>query len=61
MDIMIGDGRSQNCWGVFNFNVGINFNFNFNVNLVVWFVFGYEGIVVIGNFFSICSLVSVIG
>lgn len=36
MDNMIGDGRSQNCWGASNSNAGINLNLNPNANPAAW-------------------------
>uniref|UniRef100_A0A8C9IS14 Trinucleotide repeat-containing gene 6C protein n=1 Tax=Piliocolobus tephrosceles TaxID=591936 RepID=A0A8C9IS14_9PRIM len=61
MDTMIGDGRSQNCWGASNSNAGINLNLNPNANPAAWPVLGHEGTVATGNPSSICSPVSAIG
>ncbi|XP_025715433.2 trinucleotide repeat-containing gene 6C protein isoform X2 [Callorhinus ursinus] len=61
MDNMIGDGRSQNCWGASNSNTGINLNLNPNANPAAWPVLGHEGTVATGNPSSICSPVSAIG
>ncbi|XP_034881784.1 trinucleotide repeat-containing gene 6C protein isoform X4 [Mirounga leonina] len=61
MDNMIGDGRSQNCWGASNSNAGINLNLNPNANPAAWPVLGHEGTVATGNPSSICSPVSAIG
>uniref|UniRef100_A0A667HX45 Trinucleotide repeat-containing gene 6C protein n=1 Tax=Lynx canadensis TaxID=61383 RepID=A0A667HX45_LYNCA len=61
MDSMIGDGRSQNCWGASNSNAGINLNLNPNANPAAWPVLGHEGTVATGNPSSICSPVSAIG
>ena len=61
MDNMIGDGRSQNCWGASNSNAGINLNLNPNANPAAWPVLGHEGTVGTGNPSSICSPVSAIG
>ncbi|KAM4842948.1 trinucleotide repeat-containing gene 6C protein isoform 3-T3 [Thomomys bottae] len=61
MDNMIGDGRSQNCWGASNSNAGINLNLNPNANPAAWPVLGHEGPVATGNPSSICSPVSAIG
>lgn len=61
MDNMIGDGRSQNCWGASNSNAGINLNLNPNANPAAWPVLGHEGTVGAGNPSSICSPVSAIG
>ncbi|XP_074175576.1 trinucleotide repeat-containing gene 6C protein isoform X6 [Rhinolophus sinicus] len=61
MDNMIGDGRSQNCWGASNSNAGINLNLNPNANPAAWPVLGHEGTVTTGNPSSICSPVSAIG
>ncbi|XP_032034091.1 trinucleotide repeat-containing gene 6C protein isoform X8 [Hylobates moloch] len=61
MDTMIGDGRSQNCWGASNSNGGINLNLNPNANPAAWPVLGHEGTVATGNPSSICSPVSAIG
>ncbi|OXB57850.1 hypothetical protein ASZ78_008285 [Callipepla squamata] len=61
MDSMIGDGRSQNCWGASNSNAGINLNLNPNANPAAWPVLGHEGTVGAGNPSSICSPVSAIG
>ncbi|KAM9210380.1 trinucleotide repeat-containing gene 6C protein isoform 5-T5 [Dugong dugon] len=61
MDNMIGDGRSQNCWGASNSNAGINLNLNPNANPAAWPVLGHEGTVATGNTSSICSPVSAIG
>ncbi|KAF4797317.1 trinucleotide repeat containing 6C [Turdus rufiventris] len=61
MDNMMGDGRSQNCWGASNSNAGINLNLNPNANPAAWPVLGHEGTVGAGNPSSICSPVSAIG
>uniref|UniRef100_A0A3Q2LG86 Trinucleotide repeat-containing gene 6C protein n=1 Tax=Equus caballus TaxID=9796 RepID=A0A3Q2LG86_HORSE len=61
MDNMIGDGRSQNCWGASNSNAGINLNLNPNANPAAWPVLGHEGAVATGNSSSICSPVSAVG
>ncbi|KGL80358.1 Trinucleotide repeat-containing gene 6C protein, partial [Tinamus guttatus] len=61
MDNMLGDGRSQNCWGASNSNAGINLNLNPNANPAAWPVLGHEGTVGAGNPSSICSPVSAIG
>ncbi|XP_054112519.1 trinucleotide repeat-containing gene 6C protein isoform X11 [Callithrix jacchus] len=61
MDTMIGDGRSQNCWGASNSNAGINLNLNPNANPAAWPVLGHEGTVATGSPSSICSPVSAIG
>ncbi|XP_010616788.1 trinucleotide repeat-containing gene 6C protein isoform X3 [Fukomys damarensis] len=61
MDNMIGDGRSQNCWGASNSNAGINLNLNPNANPAAWPVLGHEGAMATGNPSSICSPVSAIG
>lgn len=61
MDNMIGDGRSQNCWGASNSNAGINLSLNPNANPAAWPVLGHEGTVATGNPSSICSPVSAIG
>ncbi|XP_072637856.1 trinucleotide repeat-containing gene 6C protein isoform X3 [Canis lupus baileyi] len=61
MDNMIGDGRSQSCWGASNSNTGINLNLNPNANPAAWPVLGHEGTVATGNPSSICSPVSAIG
>nr|XP_033816018.1 trinucleotide repeat-containing gene 6C protein isoform X3 [Geotrypetes seraphini] len=61
MDNMIGDGRSQNCWGTSNSNAGINLNLNPNANPAAWPVLGHEGTVGGGNPSSVCSPVSAIG
>ncbi|XP_021096822.1 trinucleotide repeat-containing gene 6C protein isoform X6 [Heterocephalus glaber] len=61
MDNMIGDGRSQNCWGASNSNTGINLNLNPNANPAAWPVLGHEGTVATSNPSSICSPVSAIG
>ncbi|XP_032947298.1 trinucleotide repeat-containing gene 6C protein isoform X3 [Rhinolophus ferrumequinum] len=61
MDNMIGDGRSQNCWGASNSSAGINLNLNPNANPAAWPVLGHEGTVATGNPSSICSPVSAIG
>ncbi|GAB5581358.1 trinucleotide repeat-containing gene 6C protein isoform X1 [Prionailurus iriomotensis] len=61
MDSMIGDGRSQNCWGASNSNAGINLNLNPNANPAAWPVLGHEGTGATGNPSSICSPVSAIG
>ncbi|XP_053426510.1 trinucleotide repeat-containing gene 6C protein isoform X10 [Nycticebus coucang] len=61
MDNMIGDGRSQNCWGASNSNAGINLNLNPNANPAAWPVLGHEGTVATGTPSSICSPVSAIG
>ncbi|XP_058558788.1 trinucleotide repeat-containing gene 6C protein isoform X3 [Neofelis nebulosa] len=61
MDSMIGDGRSQSCWGASNSNAGINLNLNPNANPAAWPVLGHEGTVATGNPSSICSPVSAIG
>ncbi|XP_060108954.1 trinucleotide repeat-containing gene 6C protein isoform X8 [Heteronotia binoei] len=61
MDNMIGDGRSQNCWGASNSNAGINLNLNPNANPAAWPVLGHEGTVGTGNPSGICSPVSAIG
>ncbi|XP_075435847.1 trinucleotide repeat-containing gene 6C protein isoform X4 [Ascaphus truei] len=58
-DSMIGDGRSQNCWGASNSNTGINLNPN--ANPAAWPVLGHEGTMGGGNPSSICSPVSAIG
>uniref|UniRef100_A0A5F8G4U7 Trinucleotide repeat-containing gene 6C protein n=1 Tax=Monodelphis domestica TaxID=13616 RepID=A0A5F8G4U7_MONDO len=59
MDNMIGDSRSQTCWGSSNSNAGINLNPN--ANPAAWPVLGHEGTVATGNPSSICSPVSAIG
>ncbi|XP_044941746.1 trinucleotide repeat-containing gene 6C protein isoform X4 [Mustela putorius furo] len=61
VDNMIGEGRSQNCWGASNSNAGINLNLNPNANPAAWPVLGHEGTVATGNPSSICSPVSAIG
>lgn len=61
MDNMIGDSRSQNCWGTSNSNAGINLNLNPNANPAAWPVLGHEGTVATGNPSSICSPVGAIG
>ncbi|XP_047689615.1 trinucleotide repeat-containing gene 6C protein isoform X3 [Prionailurus viverrinus] len=61
MDSMIGDGRSQNCWGASSSNAGINLNLNPNANPAAWPVLGHEGTGATGNPSSICSPVSAIG
>ncbi|XP_032473638.1 trinucleotide repeat-containing gene 6C protein isoform X4 [Phocoena sinus] len=61
MDNVIGDGRSQNCWGASNSNAGINLNLNPNANPAAWPVLGHEGTVATGNPSSICGPVSAIG
>ncbi|XP_077897675.1 trinucleotide repeat-containing gene 6C protein isoform X6 [Ictidomys tridecemlineatus] len=61
MDTMIGDGRSQNCWGASNSSAGINLNLSPNANPAAWPVLGHEGTVATGNPSSICSPVSAIG
>ncbi|KAM5306868.1 trinucleotide repeat-containing gene 6C protein isoform 4-T4 [Glossophaga mutica] len=61
MDNMIGDGRSQNCWGASNSNAGINLNLNPSANPAAWPVLGHEGTVATGSPASICSPVSAIG
>nr|XP_045014383.1 trinucleotide repeat-containing gene 6C protein isoform X2 [Jaculus jaculus] len=61
MDNMIGDGRSQNCWGASNSTAGINLNLNPNANPAAWPVLGHEGTVATGTPASICSPVSAIG
>ncbi|KAM6163022.1 trinucleotide repeat-containing gene 6C protein [Rhynchocyon petersi] len=61
MDNMIGDGRSQNCWGASNSSAGISLNLNPNANPAAWPVLGHEGTGATGNPSSICSPVSAIG
>ncbi|XP_025783400.1 trinucleotide repeat-containing gene 6C protein isoform X2 [Puma concolor] len=61
MDSVVGDGRSQSCWGASNSNAGINLNLNPNANPAAWPVLGHEGTVATGNPSSICSPVSAIG
>ncbi|XP_053515194.1 trinucleotide repeat-containing gene 6C protein isoform X2 [Artibeus jamaicensis] len=61
MDNMIGDGRSQNCWGASNSNAGVNLNLNPSANPAAWPVLGHEGTVATGSPASICSPVSAIG
>ncbi|XP_024902783.1 trinucleotide repeat-containing gene 6C protein isoform X1 [Pteropus alecto] len=61
MDGMMGDGRSQNCWGASSSSAGINLNLNPNANPAAWPVLGHEGPVATGNPSSICSPVSAIG
>ncbi|KAM4663231.1 trinucleotide repeat-containing gene 6C protein isoform 2-T2 [Discoglossus pictus] len=61
VDNMIGEGRSQNCWGASNSNTGINLNLNPNANPAAWPVLGHEGTMGGGNPSSICSPVSAIG
>ncbi|KAM4691550.1 trinucleotide repeat-containing gene 6C protein isoform 3-T3 [Rhinophrynus dorsalis] len=59
VDSMIGEGRSQNCWGASNSNNGINLNPN--ANPAAWPVLGHEGTMGGSNPSSICSPVSAIG
>ncbi|KAJ1130346.1 hypothetical protein NDU88_008699 [Pleurodeles waltl] len=61
MDSMIGDGRSQNCWGASTSNAGINLNLNPNANPAAWPVLGHDGTVGGANPPSIGSPVSAIG
>lgn len=61
VDSMIGEGRSQNCWGSSNSNTGINLNLNPNANPAAWPVLGHEGTLSGGNPSNICSQVSAIG
>lgn len=61
MDSLMGDGRSQNCWGASSSSAGINLNLNPNANPAAWPVLGHEGPVATGNPSSICSPVSAIG
>ncbi|KAG9473726.1 hypothetical protein GDO78_004171 [Eleutherodactylus coqui] len=61
VDSMIGEGRSQNCWGSSNSNTGINLNLNPNANPAAWPVLGHEGTLSGGNPSNICSPVSAIG
>ncbi|KAG8565585.1 hypothetical protein GDO81_012908 [Engystomops pustulosus] len=61
VDSMIGEGRSQNCWGSSNSNTGINLNLNPNANPAAWPVLGHEGTLGGGNPSNICSPVSAIG
>ncbi|XP_053565621.1 trinucleotide repeat-containing gene 6C protein [Bombina bombina] len=61
MDNMIGEGRSQNCWGASNSNTGINLNLNPNANPAAWPVLGHEGAMGGSNSSSICSPISAIG
>ncbi|XP_045691838.1 trinucleotide repeat-containing gene 6C protein isoform X1 [Phyllostomus hastatus] len=61
VDNMIGDGRSQNCWGASTSNAGINLNLNPSANPAAWPVLGHEGTVATGSPASICSPVSAIG
>ncbi|XP_006145778.1 trinucleotide repeat-containing gene 6C protein isoform X4 [Tupaia chinensis] len=61
MDTMIGDGRSQSCWGAASSNAGVNLNLNPNANPAAWPVLGHEGTVAAGSPSSICSPVSAIG
>lgn len=60
-DNMIGDGRSQNCWGASNSNAGINLNLNPSANPAAWPVLGHEGTVATGSPAGMCSPVSAIG
>ncbi|CAH2302503.1 trinucleotide repeat-containing gene 6C isoform X2 [Pelobates cultripes] len=55
VDGLIGEGRSQNCWGASNSNPGINLNPN--ANPAAWPVLGHDG-TMSGNPSSICSPVS---
>nr|XP_058904798.1 trinucleotide repeat-containing gene 6C protein isoform X5 [Kogia breviceps] len=61
MDNMIGDGRSQSCWGASNSSAGIHLNLNPSANPAAWPVLGHEGTVATGNPSSICSPVSAVG
>ncbi|XP_054986979.1 trinucleotide repeat-containing gene 6C protein [Sorex araneus] len=61
MDNVMGEGRSQSCWGASNANAGISLNLNPNANPAAWPVLGHEGTVATGNPSSICSPVSAIG
>ncbi|XP_077315393.1 trinucleotide repeat-containing gene 6C protein isoform X3 [Lithobates pipiens] len=59
VDSMIGESRSQNCWGTSNTNSGINLNPN--ANPAAWPVLGHEGTLNGGNPSNICCPVSAIG
>ncbi|XP_006886237.1 PREDICTED: trinucleotide repeat-containing gene 6C protein isoform X2 [Elephantulus edwardii] len=61
MDTMIGDGRSQNCWGASTSSAAISLNLNPNANPAAWPVLGHDGAGATGNPSSICSPVSAIG
>ncbi|KAM8945872.1 trinucleotide repeat-containing gene 6C protein [Pelodytes ibericus] len=59
MEGLIGDGRSQNCWGASNSNPGINLNPN--ANPAAWPVLGHDGTMSGCNPSSICSPASAMG
>ncbi|XP_063315252.1 trinucleotide repeat-containing gene 6C protein isoform X2 [Pelobates fuscus] len=59
VDGLIGEGRSQNCWGASNSNPGINLNPN--ANPAAWPVLGHDGTMSGCNPSSICSPVSAMG